>query len=662
MLGRFFCTIQNDLLIPFADPMSLLEDINFDHEFSPNGSKRTSSNLACVNPQYTDKRYGTLPPGFMTPEPSPTDATPRHESTYGGTYFSDSSESSFSSHSGCGNLSQLTPGSSASDSRRQSMILAEDQYYLSATSSSPSICPQGPKKAATTDQFPLHQYSHGSCITSTDAASLVFDGSAACTPRDGFTMSVDSYARKTPRQWQSCGLQDNASSSYERPAQPAQIDESTMFGRDLVAVFGSIAAGDSHTFEPSQPLFAHTQPAIFERTALQPSLDVYDPTGNCSTNAPSLAPALEWGPRKYDTDVGLTDDDIVSSAATAGQSYYGDMMARQPLNDSSHQLKIRWRETLSPPSDHDLDCGPSAPSILKTRNRKHRQGQRAAFASRQLDNAIIRAPHGGPLFHVPRSKDAPAHKRNKDAPAHKNKLSCKCGYAPDRQEHLKRHEQSRKHLVDKAEMLPCKFDGCIDRKTGKQRTIAARCDNLKAHYTKTHFKYGNSENGGKNARKSMKAAHELDLHVYDYRWTLLLEGKEGKEGSMNLNHEIEGYLHVWKMLGYSILETRDTKVKDVLPDWPDNADEKLQKFDPRWKALWDGTLTYDKAIDKGKDMNESDAQGLLGVTMLETEAMGIKSLDPRWTEMDSGRMSVEQSEKLGVKQRNPVWIAKRRAR
>ena len=159
----------------------------------------------------------------------------------------------------------------------------------------------------------------------------------------------------------------------------------------------------------------------------------------------------------------------------------------------------------------------------------------------------------------------------------------------------------------------------------------------------------------------MKAALEKGLRIYDSRWAFLTDNK------MDVNKEIEDdkgnicFLHVWKMLGYSILETRDIKVKDVYPEWKvtegRTADEKLQTFDPRWKALLGGTLTFEKAMDRGKHMDESEAQGLLGVTMLETEAMGIKHLDPRWTMLLSGRMSVEQSEKLGVKQ-----IARRRAR
>lgn len=633
--------------------MSLLEELSFDHDFSPCGSKRTSSSLACVNPQYTDKRYGAMPLGFMTPEPSPTEATPRRESFNGGTYYSGSSESSFSSHSGYGTPSQLTPGSSTSDSLGHSMMLLQDPWYLSATSSSPSLRPQGRNKAANTEQYAVQPASHGSYSASTDTASSI--SPAACTPGDDLATVVDGYARKVSRPWQSCGPQNDTLSLRDRTAQPTQINESAMFGPDLVSVYGSIADGGSHTFESSQPLFAHAQPMVFDPRTSQLDTAAYDAAGNSGPNPPSLAPAMVWGPQEYDTDMGLAGDDMMSTAATVGQSYHGDIFARQPLKDSSHHLETRWSPssriaTLSPASDHDAEGGPEAPSILRTRNRRHRQGQRAAVACRQLDNVIRGGPRREHLIQIPKpevvSRGKP-HRCWRDG----------CTYACNRPEHLKRHELSGKHMNDGAEMLPCAFDGCIDRKTGKHRKIISRFDNLKAHYTKTHFKYGSTEKGGKNERKSMKAAHQMGLNAYDSRWAMLLDGK------MNVNREIKDYLHVWKMLGYSILETRDTKVKDLVPDWQQGPeDATLQKYDPRWRALWDGTLTFDKAMDVGRDMNESDAQGLLGVTMLETKAMGIDHLDPRWEAMLSGRMSVEQLEKLGVKH---VWkdlVAKRRAR
>ena len=608
--------------------MSLLE---LDDDFSLNGSKRTYGSLAnvaeCVNPQCTDKRYGTTQLEFTTPEPSPTGVTPRRESfalsENRSTYFSNSSASSFLSLSGRGTPSQLTPGSSASSSRRQSMLLPESQqcYF-----SSPSSRPQRPKRAAATDQCPLQESSPGSYIASTDAESLITDGAAVCTPGGEFTMVIDGYTGRAPRQWQSYGPQNDTLPLYERAAQPAQIDESTIWGRGLGTDFSiPMAAPTSHTLEPGQPLFGDTQPTIFGAVS-QPNTAAYDSADSSSPNAPSLEPPFELCPGEYDPEVEFADDYMVSNAPTVRRSY---LPIRQPPKDSSHNSKRSRGSplkiyTLSPSSDDELEYDHAASPIFKSRNRRQKQRQGTAY------------------------------KIEKDKP---HRCRC-CPYACNRPEHLRRHEES-KHRGEDLIMLPCAFPGCKDRKLDKHREIIARFDNLKAHYTKTHFKYGSTEKGGKNERKSMKAAQEMGLSIYDQRWTLLLHEK------MNVNHEIEDFLHVWKMLGYSIRETRDTRVKDVAPDWPAPEDETLQRYDPRWKALWNGTLTFDQAMDVGKDMKESEAQGLLGVTMLETEEMGIKHLDVRWVHMDNGRMSVEQSEKLGVKQRNPVWkdlIARRKAR
>lgn len=587
-----------DLLTLFTDPMSL-----FDDGFSLNGSKRTSGSLAnvaeFVNPQYTQL-------GFLTPEPSPTDATPRYGSfalsENRTTYFSGSSESSFRSHSGCGTPYQSTPDSSASNSRRPSILLPESQQcYLSAISSSPSSRSQRPKRAVGTDQSALQESSPGSYIASTDTASFISDSAAACTPGGELTMVTDGYTEKAPRLWQNYGPPQDTSSIFERAAQPGRIDELTSWNPDLVADFdSSIVIPASHAFELSQPLFSHTQPATFDCTASQPEV-AGDPADNTSSSVPSLAPAFEFCLAKYDTEVEFVDDDRTPDA-TVGPSIFDNILIRQPLDDSSH----------------------------KNRNKRQRQSEKRR--------------EGVTWKIVPR----------------KDKIhNCRrCDYACNRWEHLRRHEDS-KHLDEKTNWLPCVFDGCKDRKADKHREIKARNDNLVAHYNKTHFKYGSTEKGGKNERKSMKEAHEMGLCASDQRWTLLLEEK------MNVNHEIEGFLHVWKMLGYSIRETRDTRVKEVVPDWPCPEDETLQKYDARWKALWDGTLTFDQAMSVGKDMKESEKQGLLGVTMLETEEMGIKHLDVRWVEMDNRRMSVEQSEKLGVKQRNPVWkdlVTRRKAR
>ena len=614
-----------------SGPMSLLEPLRFDNDCI-SGSKTMSGNGAnvaeFVNPQCTDKRYCTMELDFMTPETSPTDATPRRGSFLSenmSTFLSGSSgASSLISHSGCGTPSSSTPGSSASNSRRQSILLPESRCYLSGVHSSPSNRPRMPNRVAAIDQYSLQASPPGSYMASTDNASLEFG-----TPVGGeLNIAVDDYTEQVPRQWPSYG---------------PQTDNSLLCG-DLVAEFtNTITARISHNFEPSQSLFDHIQPSLLDSAAPQPETEGYGMVGDPSSHTPSLGPPFELCAEKYENDVAIVDDDILSNAATAGHSYLGDVLMKQPLNDSSHHPR-RSRSTvlrnynLSSPSDDDLECDHAASPRARKGNRKQRQSQR-------------------PDLEVYSSFKS-----------HRCKY---CDHACNRQEHLKRHEKS-KHWEEKTgeetEWHPCAFDDCVDRRTGMRRTIKARADNLKAHYDKTHFKYGNSEKGGKNSRKSMKEAHQMGLRDFDYRWTLLLGEK------MDVNHETDKFLHVWKMLGYSIIETRDIRVKDVVPDWQGPHDQTLpkfdlnqtlQNFDPRWKAMWDRTLTFDKAMSRGLDMKESEAQGLLGVTMMETEAMGIKHLDPRWAEMLSGRMSVEQSEKLGVKQRNPVWkdlVARRRAR
>ena len=217
-----------------------------------------------------------------------------------------------------------------------------------------------------------------------------------------------------------------------------------------------------------------------------------------------------------------------------------------------------------------------------------------------------------------------------------------CCYACTRAEHLKRHQASGKH--NKSPFIYyCKFeDDCTDKEGGPRRIIA-RNDNYKAHYTKTHFTYGATEKSGKNIRFSMKRSIKEGLRDMDYRWALLLAGQ------MRDIHDTKG---TWKMLGYSILETREKKVKDIIEEWEDSDERTLAAFDPRWYALNNGTMTYEQAMSVGKNMEETPAQGLLGVTMVQTEAMGIRLLDPRWLMLESGEMSIEDSETLGVKEGN----------
>ena len=422
--------------------------------------------------------------------------------------------------------------------------------------------------------------------TTIDPPSMMTDDMAGLISEGEYNMANDSFVNENfPSPYYD--PHTVTQSLYSRTVQSVQNDDESTSRKHGPLPF-------THPYFDHQP-----HPSILGNALPLLDMGPYGEDVHSNSNVPTLAPAFEYSERRCLRDA-MANETISDIEAT---KYYLQME-----EDAEQQLK------------HTI---PSHPNDDPQRDRKG--------SKRRQQKIDIRR-------HPPLLKD-------------KGHQCRRCGYACNRQEHLKRHEGSvhGKELVGGPEMLPCVFEGCIDRKTKKRREIQSRQDNLKAHYTRTHFKYGSTEKGGKNGRKSMKAALEMGLALYDRRWEFLLNRK------MNVNEEMRDYLHVWKMLGYSILETRDIKVKDVVPDWQGSDDATLQEFDPRWRALWDGSLSFEKALTKGYDMEETEAQGLLGVTMLETEAMGIDHLDPRWKVLRNRNMSVEQSEKLGVKYRNPVW-------
>ena len=224
-----------------------------------------------------------------------------------------------------------------------------------------------------------------------------------------------------------------------------------------------------------------------------------------------------------------------------------------------------------------------------------------------------------------------------------------------RPEHLVRHKKSH-HEGDNTIYHACKIPGCIDPKTQKQKRIKARGDNMAPHYNNTHFSWGNSDTSGKNRRISLKESHEIGLIDMDSRWVRFLEGNIKFDG----NPKGE-----WKMLGYSILETQSIKVKDIITDstlsqqWDGPEDTTLKEFDFRWKMLLEGTMDFEIAMAVGRGMKEYERRdrGLLGVSMKESEEMGLKDLDPRWEKLRSGEMKADDKEILGVKYLNPAWIA-----
>ena len=223
----------------------------------------------------------------------------------------------------------------------------------------------------------------------------------------------------------------------------------------------------------------------------------------------------------------------------------------------------------------------------------------------------------------------------------------KCDHCEDRfkrPEHLKRHE--KKHIPEEeAVMLACCFPECT-------RKIKDRSDNMRAHLQVTHFKYGKSERGGKNSRFSMKKSMDMNLRSEDVRWTLLLDG-DIVFGDTETKY--------YKMLGYSIKETQDIKVKELIPEWEGPDETTFKKFDPRWNKLLEGTMTFEQAMETGRGMPETEKEGILGVDMLTSKEMGLQELDPRWKKLLDGSMSVEISEKLGVKHLNPCAVEKQKA-
>lgn len=316
---------------------------------------------------------------------------------------------------------------------------------------------------------------------------------------------------------------------------------------------------------------------------------------------------------------------------------------RASLKSSQAALGSSWEYQ---PSGHEYDTSCSdddANSILgQIAKRRHRR------ASARKGKVFKRSANGVRAHYI-------------EVPDRTHKLNrCQyCDYACNRPEHLKRHCNAKHD--EKKELYRCKFPDCIDKKTGERRIIQSRGDNYKAHYTKTHFSYGSTEKTGKNQRKSMKMSVEEGLRSIDARWALMLAGKmrvgedakpggDGKSG--------QNFSNVWKMIGYSIKETKGIKVKDIAPDWQGPDATTLDRFDCRWIGLRDGTLDYEQTMSVGTNMLETPRQGLLGVDMMETKEMGLVEMDPRWQMLLSGHMSVEDSEKLGVKQlNNPAWRA-----
>lgn len=216
-----------------------------------------------------------------------------------------------------------------------------------------------------------------------------------------------------------------------------------------------------------------------------------------------------------------------------------------------------------------------------------------------------------------------------------------------RPEHLKRHAKIHDQNNN---YLPCAFYDPSDPDGGHscKQTIKDRQDNMRAHLQTTHFKYGKMPKSGKNVRKTMKQSLEHGVRIDDHRWDKLLKGE------IQFGDQSNWY---YQMLGYSIQETQEIRISDFIPDW-NRPEIFLKEFDPRWKKLLQGDMTFEQAMERGQWMPETESQGILGVDMKTTARMGLASLDPRWSRFHSGMMTFKEAKVLAVAHLDAEFVFK----
>lgn len=517
-----------------------------------------------------------------------------------------SSASSFDSSPG-----YLTPSSSASSalsSRRRSSYFAETQrYHTSAGSPSPMLRSRRPNAFRMFDQY---QPQEAAIVNVSECFSneTSFVGAAdlvGCNSSGSFLAVNECPPIDQVEICQPVAYYGNLPENHQFDHMPF----STTFTPDLVSNFrGFVDARQTNAFQTSldsqQPIMFKEEPQQSDEMTSQITM---------SSIVPSLQPPFDESMyEQNNNDTSSSEDDKFAAPTSSGSRRF----------KSSTKKEKRTRRS-RPVSQFHGKSHPSYP-LSKEEVEKAKAHHQAMLKRCQAEG---------------------------------------CNYACPRREHLNRHFNSH-HNPDRTEFT-CEFPDCIDKKTGKHRIIVSRNDNYKAHYQNTHFSYGASEKGGKNRRKSMKESLTKGTRDVDYRWDLMLEG------NLDMVSRPKVPKGVWKMIGYSIRETREIKVKDIKPDFPGPDDTRLEKLDFRWKAIKDGTLTYEQAMSIGVDMPETTKQGLLGIDMLESEAMGLRPPgdarssgpgDPRWKLLDSGGMSIEESEKLGVKHQNPRWTRMQKER
>ena len=606
-----------------------------------------------VNPQYTDRRFGLpqldvvtsyscLQNGMLSPRtPGPASRRPSSDvsEAYSFPKSAFSSTSSFVPSPKC-----LTPSTSrsASSSRRQSAMLPEaQQYYLSTMVASPSFCAERAKTFQKSDTGRLQEHFSPDVNLlfpkMTSLASIIDTSSA---PENDFLMAHESFSDRDHADWQRHEATRTPLSTYGRAMHIDQLDGSNL---DLQT---------NYEFPLSQQcldLCAENMESMYSTDTISPDdilpsqIAVYPRTTVCALAEPLELRTPEGAPPTISSSPFVEYDSYANIEKNIPSNNYVGFRDPTCRKNPGPRRNVR-RESSNTSSSNSLSAY-SNPSRKRPARLKVAKQRGVAKAARQKDLGRRDIIPGKIPAECVRVSGAKKHLC----------LQCKVGYNAkgefmseksfDRPEHLKRHQKSCHNPTP----IFCYVADCakeIKYGTG----IQSRSDNLKPHY-RTHFRYGPIEKSGKNRRISLKESYEENLTQWDERWPYFLDGRLNGDPP----EEPDDFHYTWKMLGWSIRETQRIKIKDIVPEWDGPADMTLKDRDPRWKSLLNGTMDFEMAMSIGLNMKETEKQGLLGVDMLESETMGIASLDPRWAKLLDRRMSIEESEKLGVKHRNPVW-------
>ena len=579
-----------------------------------------------VNPQDTDRRYDCpqldltfsglcAPSGDSKPSESRAESGFRRPSlTISDTRSLDSS--TFESSPGC--MTPCTPVSapSTSSSRRQSMVMpAHQQYYLSPGSPSPLSHSPRSKRIAGADHYSLQQPFTPEAPISMSA--FMINGGPSYCLEEHIPMMINEYPNNPPHGLPCHQANDDFMSKYE---QVMHTDSTASLSADMARNFSFAMGGPVKDFahpyaDGSQTQMFGAGVPSFEVELPHMAIDPMDAVRN-------LDAPFEYN--KDETETQFVDDDTLSSPATASGS-----------SDRKPSTRTRKKRDYTRMSDASEQSSSFSDMSCKRSTKTRRSGdtkkpKRSGWSTRLVVGSS--------------DKKHPCTECNAQGQ----------NVRFVRPEHLVRHKKSH-HEGENTVFHECLVHDCIDPKTNEQKKIKARGDNMAPHYNNTHFSWGNSDKSGKNRRISLKESYEIGLIDMDNRWPRFLEG------GITVDSNPKGE---WKMLGYSILETQNIKVKDIIStsrtlsqQWGSQTQTQhspettLKAFDFRWKMLLEGTMDYETAMATGHKMKELERldKGLLGVTMFESEEMGLKAFDPRWAMLMSGKMKEDDKEKLGVR-------------